>query len=152
MRPPNECPPSHSGKRVRSPALRNAVAIRAVATAGGSTRLRPASMNGKSKRSVAMPRSANASAIACILRCRIPAPAPCANTSAATAASGHCQISCAIEILLEKAYTPRLASTPACHNQAFSVTQLRADTRRFSPALERAGRACFDDQFSDVDL
>jgi GMP synthase (glutamine-hydrolysing) len=83
----------------------------------------------------------------------------------------------------------RLASTPACRNQAFaagrhalglqfhaeacgrpleawfvghaceiagtpaiSVPQLRADTRRFSPALERSGRACFDDWFSGVGL
>jgi len=83
----------------------------------------------------------------------------------------------------------RLASTPACHNQAFSagrhalglqfhaeacgqpleawfvghaceiagtpaigVPQLRADTRRFSPALEQSGRACFDDWLSRVGL
>jgi len=83
----------------------------------------------------------------------------------------------------------RLASTPACRNQAFSagphalalqfhaeacgppleawfvghaceiagtpavsVPQLRADTRRFSPALEQCGRACFLDWFSTVGL
>jgi GMP synthase (glutamine-hydrolysing) len=83
----------------------------------------------------------------------------------------------------------RLASTPACRNQAFSVgrhalglqfhaeacgppleawfvghaceiagtpaisvPQLRADTQRFSPALEESGRACFNDWFSSVDL
>jgi GMP synthase (glutamine-hydrolysing) len=83
----------------------------------------------------------------------------------------------------------RLASTPACRNQAFragrhalglqfhaeaygqpleawfvghaceiagtptvSVPQLRADTRRFSAALEQSGRACFNDWFSSVDL
>jgi len=83
----------------------------------------------------------------------------------------------------------RLASTPACRNQAFSagphalalqfhaeacgppleawfvghaceiaatpavsVPQLRADTQRFSPALEQCGRACFGDWFSTVGL
>jgi hypothetical protein len=40
-----------------------------------------------------------------------------------------------------------IAGTPA-----ISVPQLRADTRRFSPALERSGRACFDDWFSGVGL
>jgi GMP synthase (glutamine-hydrolysing) len=83
----------------------------------------------------------------------------------------------------------RLASTPACRNQAFSagrhalalqfhaeacgqpleawfvghaceiagtkgtsVPQLRADTQRFSPALEESGRACFGDWLSSVGL
>jgi GMP synthase (glutamine-hydrolysing) len=40
-----------------------------------------------------------------------------------------------------------IAGTPTV-----SVQQLRADTRRFSPALERSGRACFDDWFSGVGL
>lgn len=83
----------------------------------------------------------------------------------------------------------RLASTPACRNQAFcagshalalqfhaeacgaaleawfvghaceiaatpavSVLQLRADTQRFSAALERAGRACFGDWLDTAGL
>ena len=83
----------------------------------------------------------------------------------------------------------RLASTPACRNQAFragphalglqfhaeacgqpleawfvghaceiastpavSVARLRADTRRFSAALELSGRTCFGDWFSSVGL
>jgi GMP synthase (glutamine-hydrolysing) len=40
-----------------------------------------------------------------------------------------------------------IAGTPG-----ISVPQLRADTRRFSPALEQSGRACFGDWLSSVGL
>ncbi|MBL9016102.1 MAG: tetratricopeptide repeat protein [Myxococcales bacterium] len=93
IRPPKLLPPANRG---RSGAVRAASAhaarTAASATAGASGRALPAAMYGNSQRSVEMPCAASAPARSSRNGCRIPAPAPCARTSSARAASGRRRI------------------------------------------------------------